>query len=155
MLTIHAVRDGVDLDCVHALFEEYAASLGIDLGFQGFAAELTGLPGEYAPPRGCLLLARWQGEVAGCVALRALDEVTAEMKRLYVRRQLRGHGIARSLVNHVIGVARSGRYARMRLDTLPWMTAAMRLYESVGFRRIAPYRENPVEGAVFMELTLD
>lgn len=155
MLKIHAVREGGDLERVRELFEEYAGSLGIDLGFQGFAAELAALPGDYVPPRGCLLLATWDGEAGGCVALRPLDDVTAEMKRLYVRPHVRGHGIARLLVDEVVAVARSCRYARMRLDTLPWMTAAIRLYESVGFRRIAPYRENPVEGAVFMELSLD
>lgn len=140
---------------VRCLFEEYAASLGIDLCFQGFEQELAGLPGSYAPPQGRLLLAWEGGQTAGCIALRPLEPGSCEMKRLYVRPAFRGHGIGRVLVDRIIQAARQAGYRLMRLDTLPSMTAALALYRRLGFREIAPYYENPVEGAVFLELQLD
>ena len=140
---------------VRCLFEEYAASLGIDLCFQGFEQELAGLPGSYAPPQGRLLLARKDGQTAGCIALRPLEPGTCEMKRLYVRPAFRAHGIGRVLVDRIIQEARQAGYRLMRLDTLPSMAAALALYRRLGFRKIAPYYENPVEGAVFLELQLD
>jgi putative acetyltransferase len=140
---------------VRCLFEEYAASLGIDLCFQGFEQELTGLPGSYAPPLGRLLLAWEGGQTAGCIALRPLEPGSCEMKRLYVRPAFRGHGIGRVLVDRIIQEARKAGYRLMRLDTLPSMAAALALYRRLGFREIAPYYENPVEGAVFLELQLD
>ena len=119
-----------------ALFEEYAAALEIDLGYQGFADELAGLPGCYAPPRGRLLVA-WVGdEAAGCVALRALAENVCEMKRLYVRPPFRGGRVGKQLAEAIIAEARQIGYAVMRLDTVPKLESATRLYESLGFRRI-------------------
>lgn len=137
-----------------ALFLEYAESLGFDLGFQDFEAELRGLPGAYAPPGGVLLLARVAKEAVGCVGLRPLAPETCEMKRLYVRPEARAGGAGRALAEAVIEVGRELGYRRMRLDTVPTMTAARALYRSLGFREIEPYRFNPIPGTSFMELDL-
>lgn len=142
------------IEDVRRLFEEYAASLGFDLGFQGFPEELAGLPGDYAPPAGRILLARVENDAVGCVALRPIEIDVCEMKRLYVRPAFRGLGAGRMLVERIIREAREARYRRMRLDTLASMTAARRLYQELGFREIAPYRNNPVQGAAFLEADL-
>lgn len=136
------------------LFQEYAAGLGIDLCFQGFAVELAGLPGRYAPPGGRLLLAMAGAEAAGCVALRSLTEGVCEMKRLFVRPAFRGQQVGRLLAERVVAEARSIGYRTMRLDTLPQMEAAIRLYEGLGFVRCAPYYDTPLADTVFMELQL-
>ena len=138
-----------------SLFEEYAASLGIDLCFQDFEDELKGLPGDYARPHGRLLLARWKDEIAGCVALRRIEPEVCEMKRLYVRPEYRSRGVGRSLATEMIGQARQAGYRWMRLDSLPSMQGALTLYRRLGFREIPPYRANPVEGAVFLQLQLE
>jgi len=148
------IDDVPPLDAVATLFREYAASLAFDLCFQGFDGEVASLPGPYAPPRGALLLARVDGADAGCVALRPLDAETGEVKRLYVRDVYRGRGVARALVDALLVRARAARYRRLRLDTVPSMQAAQALYRSYGFREIAPYTDNPVPGALFLELDL-
>lgn len=160
MVQLKAAQTPSDLLEIAALFREYAAWLdgndphGIDLCFQGFDAELTGLPGAYAPPRGRLFLARVRGEAAGCVALRALDGEVCEMKRLYVRPGHLGQGLGRTLVEAVIDAGRQIGYRAMRLDTLPFMAAAIGLYERQGFVRIPAYYVTPVPGTIFMELNL-
>jgi GNAT superfamily N-acetyltransferase len=147
-----AAADEVAL--VAALFREYGDSLGIDLSFQGFDDELARLPGEYAPPRGALLLAVEGNEPAGCAGIRPLEDDACELKRLYVRPAFRAGGLGRALSLAAIEEGRRLGYARMRLDTLPSMGAARRLYASLGFREIEPYRFNPVEGTQFLELEL-
>jgi ribosomal protein S18 acetylase RimI-like enzyme len=140
---------------IRELFLEYAQSLGFSLCFQSFDKELAGLPGDYAPPDGRLLLATYEGAPAGCVALHKLDREICEMKRLYVRPQFRGKGLGRALAERVIGDARQIGYKRLRLDTVePVMQAAVAMYRQLGFREIAPYRENPIEGALYMELVI-
>jgi len=136
------------------LFQEYADWLGIDLSFQAFVAELSGLPGPYAPPHGRLLLALASSEAAGCVALRPLEEGVCEMKRLFVRSRFRGQGIGKALAERIVAEARTIGYLTMRLDTLPSMQAAIRLYEILGFDRCAAYYETPLPDTIFMTLKL-
>jgi len=136
------------------LFEDYARSLDFDLGFQDFAVELKNLPGDYAAPHGCILLATHEERIVGCVALRKWSETVCEMKRLYVKPELQGCGIGRSLAQAIILKARALGYKRMRLDTLSSMRAANQIYASLGFCPIEPYRHNPLEGAQFYELAL-
>jgi putative acetyltransferase len=153
-VVIRPAAPGPDVETVRALFDEYARELAVDLSFQGFAQERDGLPGDYVPPRGRLLLAEIDGAAAGCVALRPLEGRTAEMKRLYLRPSARGTGLGRRLTHGVIAEARSAGYEALRLDTLPSMGAAIAMYRALGFREIAAYRHNPVPGALFLELTL-
>jgi ribosomal protein S18 acetylase RimI-like enzyme len=143
-----------DVEVVRRLFAEYGASLGFSLDFQGFDEELAGLPGDYGPPRGALLVATVDGVPAGCAGLRPLDPATAEVKRLYVRPGTRGHGLGRRLTEALLDAARERGYDRVRLDTTPGMEAAQALYAVLRFREIAPYRPNPVPGARFLELDL-
>ena len=148
MITIAAADD---LSAVRSLIVEYAASLGIDLSFQDFDREIASL-GDYYE---VILLARTGVSTPhGCVALRRIDDEVCEMKRLYVRPEVRGTGLGKQLAIAIIDEAKRRGYARMRLDTLPMMKGAMKLYESLGFVDIAPYRYNPIEGSRFMELDL-
>jgi putative acetyltransferase len=142
------------IEAARALFREYAERLGVDLCFQGFERELAELPGQYAPPRGRLLLASDGGPPIGCVALREIGDGACEMKRLYVRPEGRGTGLGRRLAEAVIAEARAIGYAVMRLDTLPQMREAVALYRSLDFYDIKPYRFNPVEGTVYLEKRL-
>jgi GNAT superfamily N-acetyltransferase len=139
-----------DFNEIREMLRKYAAWLGVDLCFQNFDEELAGLPGDYSPPYGCLLIA----EGAACVALRRIDGDVCEMKRLYVRPEHRGSGLGRRLVLAIIEEARRIGYRKMRLDTMPKMDGAQRLYASLGFRDIAAYRYNPEPGARFLELDL-
>lgn len=144
------IQRSIDVPLIRTLFLEYARSLGIDLSFQNFEEEIASLPGGYDP----ILVARWSDDVAGCVALRRIDSTTSEMKRLYVRPSFRGKGVGRALAERIIAEARLRGYKAMRLDTLPSMEDAARMYEQLGFRDIEPYRFNPIEGSRFMELVI-
>ena len=154
MVTLEPAIEPHHLATVRVLFREYAEALGVDLGFQGFEEELHGLPGAYAPPKGALLLAQEGAAVLGCVAVRPLDAETAEMTRLYVRPVARDRGLGRILATVAIEHSKNAGFRRIRLDTLPEMGRARALYESLGFRAIAPYRYNPISGTAFLELDL-
>ena len=148
MDTRHALFPA-DLLTVRALFQEYAASLDVDLAFQQFDKELADLPGKYAPPGGGIWLATESSEVAGCIAFRPLFAATCEMKRLFVRSTFRGRGVGKLLVERVLRAAAEAGYKRICLDTLPSMTSAIELYQSLGFEPVAAYCHNPVPGAMF------
>jgi len=149
-----AVREA-DFAAARVLFREYAAGLGVDLCFQGFEAELGSLAEMYGAPEGCLVVARAGGRPVGCGALRRLGAgESCEMKRLYVRPEARGTGLGRILAERLIAKGRSLGYAVMRLDTLVHMTAARRLYRSLGFVEIAAYYDNPLPNVMYMELDL-
>jgi GNAT superfamily N-acetyltransferase len=137
------------------LFLEYARSLGFSLCFQNFDQELAGLPGDYAPPEGRLLLAEYDGQLAACIALHKLELGICEMKRLYLRPQFRGKGLGRALAERIIAEARTIGYRHMRLDTVePVMRDAVAMYRKLGFKEVASYRANPIAGALYMELDL-
>jgi len=137
------------------LFKEYEAWIEVDLCFQNFEKELAGLPGNYAPPDGRLLLAFDNGRLAGCVALRKIGDGICEMKRLFVRPEFHRRGLGRELIETILEEAREIGYERMRLDTLPdQMSKAIALYRRIGFKEIEPYYANPVKGALFMEVTI-
>lgn len=153
-LTLRVPSSTADLEIVRQLFREYQDAIGTDLCFQGFAAEVAGLPGDYAPPGGQLWLAEEGTAALGCIALRRIDAERAEMKRLYVRPAARGLGLGRRLTETLLAEARRLGYRRVCLDTLPSMGTAQALYEELGFADIAPYRINPVAGARFMGLEL-
>jgi putative acetyltransferase len=148
-----ASTDG-DFAQARVLFEEYAAGLAVDLCFQGFAQELESLSRMYGPPRGVLLLAEIEGAPAGCAAVRPLDDVICELARVYVRPDYRGTGMGRRLTESALQAAREMGYKSIRLDTLPQMQAAQRLYEGLGFRDIPAYYGKPMAGQRFMEAVL-
>jgi shikimate dehydrogenase len=153
-IRVREAEGAADMAAAARLFREYQAWLGADLCFQGFEQELASLPGRYAPPGGALFLAESAGEAFACVAVRGLDADTCEMKRLYVPEGWRGTGLGRRLAGAAIAAARRAGYRRMRLDTLERLREANALYQSLGFRRCAPYYANPLEGVVYWELDL-
>ncbi len=138
-----------------ALFQEYAESLGFDLGFQNFDVEMDRFPEQYSPPTGGLFLALLQNQPIGCVGVRYFDEGVCEMKRLYVRPEFRGRHAGRNLAEAAIAAGKTLGYKHMRLDTLRSMERANQLYITLGFVEIKPYRENPLEGAIYFELSLN
>ncbi len=154
MVKISSVKTEEDLNIIRELFKEYASWLDFNLEFQDFERELAALPGEYTLPNGCLLLAKEKKQIVGCAALRKITKGMCEMKRLYVRPEFRKRGIGRRLMIKIIEKAQNMSYNYMRLDTIPSMIEAIALYRSLGFKNIKPYRYNPVEGAIFMELVL-
>lgn len=156
MVEIIQAQNSRHIDETRTLFAEYAAWLGVNLCFQNFEKEVAELPGAYAPPTGRLFLAIENDQVAGCVALRKLEEGIGEMKRLYVRPEYRGQGLGRKLTELIIEVAREVGYQRLRLDTLPGkMDQAIAMYRSLGFRDIEKYYDNPYDTAAYMELMLN
>ncbi len=154
-MAIDIATSAQDMAIAAQLFREYADSLGLDLAFQNFDDELAQLPGDYAAPRGALLLAYVDGALAGCCALRPLDNAdipnAAEMKRLYVRRAFRGFGLGRQLAEAILDAARQAGYASVLLDTLDDMEAARNLYADLGFQSIEPYYHNPIPGAHYLK----
>ena len=157
-ITLRTPSTPAELDAVRDIFREYASSLGVDLCFQGFDAELAQLPGDYAEPRGALLVAEVEGAVAGCCALRPLDTAdypnASEMKRLYVRKAFRGFGLGRELAETMLDRARQAGYACVLLDTLDDMESARALYTDLGFEEIPPYYHNPIAGAHYLKVDI-
>ena len=147
-----------DLAATAEIFREYATGLGVDLCFQDFDAELADLPGDYSPLRGALLLAKVDGDIAGCCALRPLDSSdyanAAEMKRLYVRPAFRGLGLGRQMAEAILDAARIAGYDSVLLDTLNEMEIARAMYEDLGFKEIPPYYHNPLAGAHYLKVDL-
>ena len=159
MLEIAQAVTARNIELVRGLLEEYGAwgvaeGIAFPEEYKAFQEQLSNLPDGFAPPDGRLLVAIYQGRAAGCVALRKLSDGVCEMKRLYVRTKFRRLGIGKALAQAVIEQARGIGYTRMRLDTVSSMEAARALYVSLGFKEIEAYRYNPLEGAVFMELSL-
>lgn len=158
MIRLLDVIAEADSEHVRLLFRAYAAEfvdlLSSSLERQGFEDEVAGLPGKYAPPEGALVLATHDGEPAGCVALRPLGEGLCEMKRLYVPHAYRGQGVGKMLVEAILVRAREMGYERMRLDTVPGLVDALRLYRRFGFVEIPPYSEQAAPGTIFLEASL-
>jgi ribosomal protein S18 acetylase RimI-like enzyme len=155
MITIVQAETPEQIEETRRTFREYEAWLGMSLCFQGFEEELRDLPGKYTPPDGRLFLAYQGEELAGCIALRKLEDGVCEMKRLFVHDRFRGHRIGVQLIEKIIDEARSIGYGKMRLDTYPpKMGKAVALYERYGFREIPPYYDNPHEDVLYMELEL-
>lgn len=158
MVEIRAIKDDQELAAAQAILLEYAASLSFDLCFQDFEAELANLPGLYAEPRGVLLLAHGDGKLAGCCAMRPLDNVdmanACEMKRLYVRPEFRRLGVGRALAEALLARAQQAGYSNILLDTLSDMETARALYADLGFEEIAPYYHNPIAGSHYLRARL-
>ena len=157
-VTLRTPASAAELDTVREIFREYADALGVDLCFQDFESELANLPGDYAEPRGALLLAEVEGAIAGCCALRPMDTAdypnASEMKRLFVRKAFRGFGLGRELAEAILDRARQAGYACVLLDTLDDMESARALYTDLGFEEIPPYYHNPIAGAHYLKVDI-
>lgn len=157
-VTLRTPASSADMDTVREIFREYADALGVDLCFQDFESELALLPGDYAAPRGALLLAEVDGAIAGCCALRPHDAAdypnASEMKRLFVRKAFRGFGLGRELAEAMLDRARQAGYACVLLDTLDDMESARALYTDLGFEEIPPYYHNPIAGAHYLKVDI-
>ena len=154
MMEIISVTNAQQVIMARTLFEEYWQSFGFTPCFQNFAAEVAGLPGNYAPPGGRLALALADAAPAGCIALRRVDGQRAEAKRLYVRPEFRGRGTGLALLEWVIGEARAAGYREMLGDTMPVMRRALAMYERLGFQQTGPYTAEPTPGAIYLRLAL-
>ncbi len=153
-IEIREASNSVDFDLAKSLFIAYQQFLGVDLCFQQFETELTMLADMYGPPQGSLLIAFADGEPAGCVALRPKERGTCEMKRLFVFEKFQGNGIGKMLAIEILEKSRQLGYQKMVLDTLERLRPALHLYKSLGFIRCQPYYQNPLEGVVFIEMSL-
>jgi putative acetyltransferase len=153
-LHVRLAESPKDVALVRELWREYWESIGLPMDFQGFGEELAGLPGVYGSEGGALLLATYNDEPAGTIAMRRLDRTSGEVKRLYVRRQARGRGCARSLIDAVIERAIALQYECLYCDTLPSMMEALKLYESLGFERVEAYSKTPTPGAIYLKRIL-
>lgn len=153
-MIIKQAQTKMEIEKVRILFREYEEFLDVDLCFQNFEEELASLPGKYSRPDGDLLIGLDGERIVGCVAVRKLDDSVCEMKRLYVKPEVRGTGLGKLLAQEIIGIAKELGYSLMRLDTLDKLAEAMRLYETLGFRRSEPYYKNPLSGVVYWELEL-
>lgn len=151
---IQPVEGETAVATVRTMLLEYWDSFGFTPCFQNFGDEVASLPGAYAPPGGRLALATVNGEPAGCIALRRVDELRAEAKRLYVRPAFRGTGLGRALLEWVMNEARAAGYREIVGDTMPVMRDALALYDRMGFKRAEPYSEHPTEGAIFIRIEL-
>lgn len=154
MITYRICKTEKDFEDAKDLFLEYAKSLNFGLCFQNFEEEISDLPAQYSEPTGCIILCCEEGKPSGCVGLRKFSEGLCEMKRLYLRKQSRGKGIGRILAEEIIEKAREFGYKKMQLDTIGTMKEAITLYKSMGFKEISPYRFNPLENVIYMELEI-
>ena len=154
MISYKISKSQKDFEKAKELFIEYKNSLNLDLCFQKFHEEISDLPSQYSEPSGCIILCYDNNEPIGCIALRKFEGNTCEMKRLYLRSEARGKGIGRVLANKIIEKAKQFGYKKIRLDTIVTMKEAIVLYKSMGFKVIAPYRFNPLEGVIYMELEI-
>jgi GNAT superfamily N-acetyltransferase len=149
-----AATQPAQIEQVRLLFQEYWDSFDFTPCFQNFSAELAALPGDYAPPRGALALALVGARPAGCAALRPIDSLRCEAKRLYVRPEFRAHGLGKALLDWIIASARARGYRELLGDTMPKMARALAMYDRMGFERIPPYTANPTPGAIYLRLAL-
>jgi ribosomal protein S18 acetylase RimI-like enzyme len=154
MIELQTVQNSAQIAKIKILFKEYAVARKDDPALVDFPEEIKSLPGEYAPPAGSIIIAFYDRKLAGCVALHKLDEKICEMKRLYVRPSFRKKGIGKFLIQGILNEAFDLGYIKMRLDSIPSMKTAQRLYESAGFYEIPDYRNNPNKGTKYFEIDL-